>query len=257
MGKLLSTCAYLALFSLVPVIADGQEDGPGGDNKAVLPRVIRWSLLAPEKGKPFNDPFTKLSSDQLQDLSYVVRVRRLIAKEKIEADGEDAKDAAALASKLKQQGIDIGWLMAQRERVRQIRGLQVESLSKSIASSLQDKRVSLIGYVIPIKVKERRLTEFFLVPTIAACSHENAPPRLQVVYVSTEQGIALLDRRTPVRVTGKVTAETTTRTTFNGNGRVKVHSAYTIPSPEIEVFQASSHHNGDLKINTKPQKKTQ
>ena len=60
------------------------------------------------------------------------------------------------------------------------------------------------------------------------------------VYVSTEQGTALLDRRTPVRVTGKVTAETTTRTTFNGNGRVKVHSAYTIPSPEIEVFQASS-----------------
>lgn len=249
--KRIRTKTVLALVTVVAIYASFDHLVAGETNTSAISsrrtneaEVIPWSRLAPENGKPFTDPFAQLSSDQLMDLSYVVRVRRLIADKKIGSNGEDAKVAAELARKLKQQGVDIGWLMVQRERVRQIRGLQVESLSKSIASSLQDKRVSLIGYVIPIKAKERRLTEFFLVPTIAACSHEDAPPRLQAVFVSTEQGIAPPDKRTPVRVTGKVAAETTTRTTFNGNGRVKVHSAYRISSPEIEIFQAIRKASG-------------
>ena len=203
------------------------------------PWTIRWSVLAPENGKPFNDPFAKLTENQLADLGYVVRVQGLIAENKITADGIDAKEAAELARKLTTEGVDIGWLMAQRERVQQIRGLQVGSLSKSIAESLGDKKVTLTGYVIPIEVDEGRLTEFFLVPTSAACSHEDAPPRLQVVFVATEQGITPPGRRKPVRVTGKVVAETTARTTLNGNGRVMVHSAYAMSSPEINVFQAT------------------
>ena len=141
-----------------------------------------------EDGKPFNDPFSKLTRDQLSDLSYVARVRRLINEEKINLNGADAKEAAKMSAKLKEQGVDIGWLMVQRQRVRQMRGLQIEGLSKTIAESLGDKEVTLTGYAVPIKVNEGRMKEFFLVPTIAACSHEAAPPRLQVVFVSTDQG---------------------------------------------------------------------
>lgn len=148
----------------------GHTGANGEETRSAEP--LQWSVLAPENGKPFTDPFSQLSSDQLADLSFVVRVRRLIADKKIEPNGNDAKVAAELSHKLKEQGVDIRWLMAQRERVRQIRGLQVEGLSKSIASSLKDKRVSLTGYVIPIKFVQSRLAEFFLVPTIAACSHE-------------------------------------------------------------------------------------
>jgi hypothetical protein len=168
-----------------------------------------------------------------------MRVRRLIADDKISTDGEDAKEAAELARKLEHQGVDIGWLMVQHRRVQQVRSLQVENLAHSIGESLQDKRITLTGYVIPSKINEGRLTEFFLVPTIAACSHEDAPPRLQVVFVSTEQGIAPPGRSAPVRVTGKLVAQTTTRTTFNANGRVKVHAAYSMSSPKINVFQAT------------------
>ena len=202
------------------------------------PTTIRWRVLAPENGKPFIDPFTKLTQNQISDLSYVARVQRLIAEDKIKANGVDAKEAAGLVRKLATEGVDIGWLMAQRKRIQQIRGLQVESLSKSIAESLSGKNITLTGYVIPIKLDKGRLTEFFVVPTSAACSHEDAPPPLQVVFVSAEQGTASPGRRRPVRVTGKLVAETTTRTTFNGNGRVTVHSAYTLSSPDINVFQA-------------------
>jgi hypothetical protein len=210
-------------------------------------KAIQWSDLAPENGKPFFDPFAKLSGDQIADLSYVVRVRRLIAGEKIESDGEDAKEAAKLTSRLERQGVDIGWLIAQRDRVRQIRGLQVENVSNSISNSLQDQKVSLTGFVIPLTVDEGRLTQFFLVPTVAACSHEDPPPRLQVVFVSTQQGIAPPGRQTPVRVTGAVAAEATSRSTVNASGRVMVHSAYAMSSPEIQVFQLANNSSDSSK----------
>ena len=235
-----------------PLIAEGPtaptsiRQAAGNSAGGETPKTIRWSVLAPENGKPFNDPFAKLTQNQLADLSYVVRVQRLIAENKIKPDGVDAKEAAGLARKLTTEGVDIGWLMAQRKRIQQIRGLQVGSLSKSIAKSLGDKNVTLTGYVIPIEVNEGRLTEFFLVPTIAACSHEDAPRRLQVVFVANEQGITPPGRRTPVRVTGNVVAETTARMTFNGNGRVMVHSAYAM-LPEITVIQATREANNSPK----------
>lgn len=201
-------------------------------------KAIHWSHLAPENGKPFIDPFAKLSSDQIADLSYVGRVRRMIAEEKIDANGEDAKRAAKLSGELNDDGIDIAWLMAQRRRVQQMRGLQIESMSQSIAKSLGDQRVTVTGYVIPIKAYQGRLTEFFLVPTVAACSHEAAPPRLQVVFVTTEEGIATPEKAMPVRVTGIVTAQTTTRMTINGGGKSVIRSAYAMLSSTVETYVA-------------------
>lgn len=217
-------------------------------HRSNVAEAILWSRLAPENGKPFTDPFAKLSTDQLDDLSYVMRVRRLIADDKISADGEDAKEAAKLAGKLQQQGVDIAWLMVQRGRVQQIRGIQVESLAKSIGESLRDRKVTLTGYVIPCKVNEGRLTEFFLVPTVAACSHEAAPPRLQVVFVSTARGIETPEKAMPVRVTGTVTAQTTKRTTVNGAGKMTIRSAYAMLSSSVETYQQAEHLE---KTNTK------
>ena len=209
------------------------QKGPDGAVTA-----ISWSDLAPENGKPFNDPFAKLSNDQIADLGFVFRVRRLIADEKIATNGEDAKEAAKLAKRLEQQGIDINWLMMQRERVQQLRALQVKSQSNSIAKSLRDQRVSLTGFTIPVKVEQGRLSKFFLIPTYAACSHEDAPPRLQVIFVSTSQGIERPDRRTPVRVTGQVAAKETSQMTINASGPTMVHAAYEMSFPTIEVLPA-------------------
>ena len=224
--SLLTVAGVVAM--LPAAFADQTAAPPGRD----VP--LAWSVLAPQAGKPFIDPFTELSDDQLTDLSFVVRVQRLIADKRLDPQGPDAKEAAELSRQLEQQGIDVPWLMAQRDRVRQVRGVQVEALSKSVASKLQDRVVSLTGFVIPITLEHDRLTEFFLVPTLAACSHEEPPPRLQVVFVSTESGITTPDRRSPVSVTGELKAIETTRTTANGSGPVTVHAAYALVSPQIE-----------------------
>ena len=211
-----------------------QDAGKANANDA--PKTIQWRVLAPENGRPFTDPFAKLTQNQLADLSYLVRVQRLIEEEKIKADGVDAKEAKRLARELTTEGIDIGWLMAQRRHVPKIRVLQVEDLSKSIAEYLGNNKVTLTGYVTPIAGRQEGLTEFFLLPTSAVCSNEAAPSPLQAVFVSTELPIELPEKHIPVRVTGKVQAQETTKTISNGIAMTSVQSAYTMLSPEIEVY---------------------
>lgn len=236
-GSTISFFRFLWIIGfLVSTVGVEAQDTKGNtSDSSNEPLSVSWNRLAPENGQPFNDPFTKLSSNQLSNLSFVVRIQRLIAEEKIRPDGVDAKEAKAVARKLEEEGIDIDWLMTQRKRVLQIRKLQVESLSKSIVKSLGKKQIALIGYVIPIEVSRGKLTEFFLVSTSAACSNEAVPSRLKVVFVSNKKGFDGLERGTPVRVTGRIEAQTTTKLVRIGIGVSAFQSAYTMSSPKIEV----------------------
>ena len=203
------------------------------------PKAVPWNRLAPENGKPFNDPFTKLTSEQLADVSYVVRVRRLIAEEKIEADGVDAKAADTLTRKLKAEGVDIGWLMQQRERVRQIRGLQVDAFSKSVAKSLKSELVTVSGYATPIRNRAGKVVEFLVTPTTAMCSHSSAPPSLQVVHVNSNGEHAPQEPGTPVIVSGSLIAETKTTPYLTGNRVLSVTSAYKLIPRDIQIVRST------------------
>ncbi len=234
---------YIPFAAIVAIVGMGviAADGGAGENNtdAILPKPISWSLLAPNNGKPFNDPFSKLSRDQLAEVSYVVRVQMQIAQEKASPDGIDATKAAELSRKLKQQGVDIAWLMGQRESVRKLRGERVDSFAQTVARSFGVRNVTLTGYVIPVKVNKGRLTEFFLVPSVAACSHEAVTPRLQVVFVQSHGDIVRPDKGVPVRVTGKIEARTRTATLLNGSGQTPIRSAYWIDSAQIEAYPLS------------------
>ncbi len=236
-GSTMSLFRFLWIIGFLVSTASVEAQETKGRNSDTknAPLSVSWSRLAPENGRPFNDPFTKMSTNQLSNLSFVVRIQRLIAEEKIQPDGVDAKEAKTVAQKLEEEGVDIDWLMTQRKRVLQVRKLQVESLSKSIVKSLGEKQIALIGYVIPIKVSHGKLTEFFLVSTSAACSNEAAPSRLKVVFVSNNKGIDGLERGAPVRVTGRIEAQTTTKLVRIGIGVSAFQSAYTMSSPNIEV----------------------
>ena len=206
---------------------------------------IQWKTLAPAEGDQYRDPFAKLTREQLQRLGFVVRIQRLIADEKISAEGDAATEAAEISRRLKKQGVDIPWLIAQHERVRDLREQQARAVTKAVAKKLNGESVTLTGYVIPLKVSEGRVTEFFLVPTIAACSHASAPPSNQVVFVSSSKGIDLNDRRTAVTVSGKVDAKQTARTIWRADGPKRITGAYVIVSEKAEVYSLSQSLSND------------
>jgi hypothetical protein len=193
------------------------------------PQPIRWSDLVPDN--TFPDPFKKLSPKQLDDLGFVVRIRHLLAAEKVTADGPEVKEAAKIEQSLIKAGIDIGWLVAQRRRVGQLREMQAKAVQRDVVG----KRVKLAGYVIPVKVSDDLVTEFLLVPDIPACSQSTPPPPNQMVYVHARDGISVEGRITAVSIKGRIEARETKSILLRVSGPVTFDGAYAISPEEIEV----------------------
>jgi len=195
---------------------------------ASQPLVIQWNQLVPDKA--FEDPFEKLSDDQLQDIGYAARVRSLIAAEKISSSGPDAKAASEIEERLKHAGVDIDYLLSLRDQVRRIRSMQ----ASAVTPRLVGKEVRLVGYVVPSKRSGERVTECFLVGNYDACSHSSPPPANQIVFLRSPEGFVLPSPRTPVRVTGRLEGQQTTRKRVNASGYVQMKAVYSMTDHVIE-----------------------
>ena len=222
----------IAVVALGLPIAARAQDGP----TAVK---IGWETLATE-GELFNDPFSKCSQQQLRQLSNVLRVRRLISEEKLSDESEDAIEAANIARRLKEEGVDINWLMAQRRVIRKVRAQQIEAHAASVTKKFQGQQVTLSGFVVPISANAKRASEFFLVASIDSCRC-SAPPSTQVVYVKSSAGIEIDSRMTPLQVTGNL-KQRTTRRTFRYPGKaLNFEAEYVIEPTRIEVIELQTN----------------
>ncbi|MFN8996952.1 MAG: hypothetical protein ACK5YQ_00665, partial [Betaproteobacteria bacterium] len=94
-------------------------------------RTIQWQDLAP-KASLFDDPFEKLSREQLFALADVagVRDRRERGDKTITAE-ESAREQAA-AKKLAAAGVDVGGLLAQRKDIAVRRKAQGEAVNTAL-----------------------------------------------------------------------------------------------------------------------------
>lgn len=64
--------------------------------------------------------------------------------------------------------------------------------SVEVNPDLLGQRIMIPGFIVPLAFdKDRRVTEFFLVPFFGACIHLPPPPPNQIVYVSYERGVQL------------------------------------------------------------------
>ncbi|WP_202262805.1 MULTISPECIES: DUF3299 domain-containing protein [unclassified Alteromonas] len=58
-------------------------------------------------------------------------------------------------------------------------------VSTNIVAALDQKPVTLNGFIVPVEANaERRITAFFVVPYFGACIHYPPPPPNQIVYIS-------------------------------------------------------------------------
>ncbi len=85
-------------------------------------------------------------------------------------------------------------------------GSQLEALPKTevapVVQSLDEQKLKLPGYIIPIKYNAGSVSEFLLVPYVGACIHTPPPPENQIVYVSLKKPMATNDMWAPVWVSG-------------------------------------------------------
>ena len=77
------------------------------------------------------------------------------------------------------------------------------SQPNSPARALNDKKVAIPGFMVPLEDDADQVTEFILVPFAGACIHVPPPPPNQMVYVKlTHHQKAKMSFTEPILVTG-------------------------------------------------------
>lgn len=205
------------------------------------PLAISWSDLRPVD--QVKSPYNGLSQQQRQDLSHFVRVHRLIAENRLDPKGRDAKEAAESEHRLRKFGIDVEWLLSQREQVRRMHEIQ----TKSVRQELVGKTIELTGFVLPLKISHKLVTEFLLVPNVDVCAHSPLPPPNQLIFVKVSQGLAVNHGRfTTVQVKGRLESTRTSRTLLRETGPTKTTAAYSIAKPSVRIIHGKAESDSPI-----------
>lgn len=65
--------------------------------------------------------------------------------------------------------------------------------STKTVPELNNKKIKIPGFVVPLKIEGNMTTEFFIVPYFGACIHYPPPPPNQTLYALYEKGFELND----------------------------------------------------------------
>ncbi len=87
-------------------------------------QIKHWQDLLPSQTQAesnFVDPFAQLTPEQLEDLAILSRIRWLMASNKADPYGASVQEARQIEETFAQAGIDVDWLLSQRQTVRQQR----------------------------------------------------------------------------------------------------------------------------------------
>ena len=195
-------------------------------------REITWDDLIPAEAE-FDDPFTRLTDDQLFELTLVAQVRdRLDAGEEIDEDLRD--DYNEYVTSLEAQEVDIDGLLAMREEVTRQR------IAKTYLANeqLDGQRIRMPGYLLPLEFAGKKVNEFLLVPYVGACIHTPPPPPNQIVHVTAKSGYQSDGGLyTPVWVDGVMKTERSDSSLSFVDGSSDIQSAYALEASSVTPYE--------------------
>lgn len=196
------------------------------------PRTLMWADLVP-KGATAENPFAKLGREPLQWLSDVAALRDRRARGDKTLTAADDANEHGLIRKLEQSGHDVEALLATRRDVTARNRAQ----ARLLVSTLDGVLVRLPGYVLPLEVTGKKVTEFLLVPWVGACIHTPPPPANQIVHVKTDTAFELSGLFMPVWVTGRLSAAATKQALYLVDGASDIDIGYTVKSARVEAYR--------------------
>ena len=196
-------------------------------------RELNWDDLKPVI--EFDDPFEKLTPDQLFYLRIVARTRQLQdnnGKETSKTMREEYEEAEAI---LARDEVDIDGLFAKRVEVREMRRKKAEL----IVPELDNAVIIMAGYVLPIEYAGKKVTEFLLVPWVGACRHTPPPPANQIVHVVVDEKYARESKNLfePVNVTGTIFTKKMSKSLFLKDGSSNINIGYSMLASMIEPYK--------------------
>lgn len=205
--------------------------------------IEHWQDLLPnsnQKKSDFVDPFAQLTPEQLEDLAILSRIRWLIASNKADPNGASAQEAKQIEETFAQAGIDVDWLLSQRQTVKQQR------IEQATNKTVQGHDIKLSGIILPLYWnKQRLMTHFLLMPYLGQCSHFPPPPPNQIICVESAEPVdfqKLTANLTKseysflwVSIEGKISLKATSHNVFRVDGMLWLESGYGVVCHKINL----------------------
>ncbi len=192
------------------------------------PREVMWADLVP-KSAAFDNPFLKLTPEQLARVSDVAAVRDRRARGDQNLSRTELEAEAALVRKLEQAGVDVDALLAKRKEIIE-RGRKVNPL-------LNGQNVRLPGYLLPLEFTGKQVSEFLLVPWVGACIHTPPPPPNQIVHVRPEKPVTMSGMFEAVWVTGQLTTGAIKKSLSMVDGSADIDVGYSLQATRVEPYK--------------------
>jgi len=205
---------------------------PGMQASAEEAREVTWDDLIPAN-LDFDDPFEKLTEEQLYNLGTVALYReKQASKEEVSDPSKDYYDEAL--AKLKAENIDIDGLLAIREEITEKRRARGQMAN----AALNGKNIRMPGYLLPLEFEGKKVIEFLLVPWVGACIHTPPPPANQVVHVKLDKGFDIGDNMyTPVWVNGVIKTENNSPELSFVDGKQNIDVSYVMKADAVELYK--------------------
>jgi hypothetical protein len=186
--------------------------------------LLRWETLPDPAAQTFDDPFAKLSAEQLRLLISVVRLREQSAK----GDQATPEDLDAAEQKLLEVGINADELISQRWAVAERR----RKAASAGNPKLDGTTITIAGFAIPGPASEGGTRIAYLVAQPGLCSHVPPPAPNQMLRLRLSGEWFPQRIHEPVAVTGKLQLDPTERTFSVVDGPVQMNTTW---SMDVEV----------------------
>uniref|UniRef100_UPI00147B5302 DUF3299 domain-containing protein n=1 Tax=Ruegeria lacuscaerulensis TaxID=55218 RepID=UPI00147B5302 len=153
----------------------------GYDAAATPGTALDWADLPDPSAQVFEDPYRELSAEQFDDVLYVVRLRGRLQQDS--GSEEERQKWQELLTEtedaLAADGIDVDWLLDQREVVTERR----RKAGTSGNAQFDGRTITLAGFAIPAPSDPDGRPVAYLVPEREMCSHMPPPPPNQMIRV--------------------------------------------------------------------------
>lgn len=217
--KSIALCASVCAAPLL-LIASPASSGEAAD--------LVWSQLIDESAQDYEDPYRHLAPEQLASVANVARLREMAEKGKVVDEELLSQETASLVA----VGIDVDGLIAQRWIVAERR----ERAATSGNEAVDGREGRLSGFVIPAPPDDDGRPTAYLVPERGMCSHMPPPPPNQMVRLRVPDHWRPRALYEPVRVSGLLSIDPTSRTVPVVDGMVQMRATFTMDVSDIEAL---------------------
>lgn len=193
-------------------------------------KVMKWQQLQPDN-PALRKKITSMSQEQKARLMRAIQQQELkqqLDNKLVKTENLTSTDHVLLKDDLKDM----------KPLIQEIETFEKKRVGEMIPS-LQGQVIELSGYLLPLKLKGKLVTEFLLVPVIGACIHVPAPPPNQMMVVQYPAGFPQGDLFAPVTVVGKVAIKSTKANLALADGAADVEVGYQMLASEVREYKST------------------